>query len=233
MILLILIQRNQFIGSLCMNSISAFPKIYHITPIDNLSNILECGCIWSNAERIQQKLDNTNVGITEIKQRRLQELDVSCNKNTKVGDYVPFYFCPRSIMLYLIYRGNHPDLTYHNGQEPIIHLEADMRTVVDWAASHSKPWAFSDANAGARYAAFYNTVDSLNHLNWDAIESTDFRDAVIKDGKQAEFLLYESFPCNLISRIGVINETIAQQVNIILAATGFDIEVSVLRKWYF
>jgi len=43
-----------------------------------------------------------------------------------VGDCVPFYFCPRSVMLYLIYQGNHPDLQYHGGQDLVLHLEADL-----------------------------------------------------------------------------------------------------------
>ena len=68
-----------------------------------------------------------------IKARRLFELEVDCHPGTKVGEYVPFYFCPRSIMLYLFYRGNHPDLDYTGGQRPLVHLEADVHEVVEWA----------------------------------------------------------------------------------------------------
>ncbi len=39
--------------------------------------------------------------MTEIKRRRLFEIDVQCHPDTMVGDYVPFYFCPRSIMLFI------------------------------------------------------------------------------------------------------------------------------------
>jgi len=52
---------------------------------------------------------------------------VKCHPGTKVGQYVPFYFCPRSIMLYILHRGNHPDLDYREGQGPILHLQADSR----------------------------------------------------------------------------------------------------------
>jgi hypothetical protein len=60
--------------------------------------------------------------MSAIKRRRVEELEVSCHPGTKVGDYVPFYFCPRSVMLYVIHRANHPDLSYRGGQEPIVHL---------------------------------------------------------------------------------------------------------------
>ena len=86
------------------------------------------GVLWSDAERLRQNLECQVVGMGEIKRRRLEELEVGCNPGTKVGEYVPFYFCFRSIMLYLLYMSNHPDLTYRGGQRPILHLEADLRT---------------------------------------------------------------------------------------------------------
>ena len=115
------------------------------------------GVLWSDAERLRQGLNCTIVGMSEIKRRRLEELDVSCHLGTKVGDYVPFYFCARSIMLYLLYRGNHVDLAYRGGQGPIVHLEADLRSVVDWAESRAQRWAISRGNAGARYGRFLTT----------------------------------------------------------------------------
>lgn len=90
------------------------PSIYHITHLENLTSILAAGSISSDARRIRLSMANTNVGMTAIKQRRL-DLEVDCHPGTKVGDYVPFYFCPRSIMLYLIFRANHPELSYTGG----------------------------------------------------------------------------------------------------------------------
>ncbi len=51
-------------------------------------------------------------------------MEVKCHPGTKVGEYVPFYFCPRSVMLYILYMGNHPELGYRGGQAPIVHLSA-------------------------------------------------------------------------------------------------------------
>ncbi len=89
------------------------------------------------------------IGMSEIKRRRLEEIEVTCYPGTKVGEYVPFYFCPRSVMLYLIYRGNHPNLDYREGQETIVHLEANFYKVVEWANKNSVRWVFSLSNAGA------------------------------------------------------------------------------------
>ena len=71
------------------------PKIYHSTHLNNLPQIVD-SVLWSDAERIRRALNCTIVGMSEIKRRRLEELEVDCHLCTKVGEYVPFYFCPRS-----------------------------------------------------------------------------------------------------------------------------------------
>ena len=84
---------------------------------------------------------------------------MECYPGDHVGDYVPFYFCSRSVMLYLLHMGNHPGLTYKEGQGSMIHLEADMTAVVAWANQNKRRWAFSLSNAGARYTKFRREVE--------------------------------------------------------------------------
>jgi len=73
----------------------------------------------------------------------------------------------------------------------------------------------------------------LSEINWAAVQSTDFRDAKIKEGKQAEFLLYDLFPWKLIEKIGTHNGTIAKRVKADLDNDGHQPIVSVERTWYF
>jgi hypothetical protein len=108
------------------------PKIYHITHMGNLPSIIRDGGLASDSAIISRGGPSTAIGMNAIKQRRLM-LPVSCHPGDHVGDYVPFYFCPRSVMLFLIYKANHPELTYQGGQASIIHLEADMASSVEWA----------------------------------------------------------------------------------------------------
>lgn len=101
------------------------PQLYHITHIDNLSSIVQDGGLLSDAAMIARGGPATAIGMGSIKARWLQ-LPVKCFPGDKVGDYVPFYFCPRSVMLYLLHKGNHPELAYQVGQAPILHLVADL-----------------------------------------------------------------------------------------------------------
>ena len=92
------------------------PQIYHITHVDNLAKIIADGVLWSDRERLDRGIDCALVGMNKIKQRRLEEIVVDCHPATKVGEYVPFYFCPRSVMLYILWRGNHPEVTYREAR---------------------------------------------------------------------------------------------------------------------
>lgn len=208
------------------------PKIYHITHVDNLPSIMQTGHLSSDAKVIANAMPHTTIGMSEIKQRRLNKIGVTCHPGTMVGEYVPFYFCPRSIMLFMMYKGNHPDITYKGGQGPIVHLRADLRTVVAWADADRKKWAFSDRNAGAFYTNFYNDLRMLDRIHWDAVESHDFSLSTILEKKQAEFLLYDSFPWELVEHIGVHNAGIEAQVRKALNGVARP-TVRVEPTWYY
>lgn len=215
-----------------MASVPATPKIYHITHVQNLSKIIHAGGIWSDSKRIELGIDSELIGMSSIKQRRLEELEVTCHPGTKVGDYVPFYFCPRSIMLYILHIGNHPELTYHEGQGPIVHLVADVCSTAAWATTAGKRWAFSDSNAGARYTSFFKDLGQLENVDWESVGATDFRNPVVKDGKQAEFLLHEFFPWDRVEAIGVHDGTTQALVKAALAGQAIP-PVAIQPTWYF
>ncbi|NJN30209.1 MAG: DUF4433 domain-containing protein [Synechococcales cyanobacterium RM1_1_8] len=209
------------------------PKIYHITHLDNLPSIAASTGLVSDAQRIASNLSCSLVGMSTIKQRRLEEIAVTCHPTTTVGQYVPFYFCPRSIMLYILHRGNHPEVSYRAGQQPIVHLQADFHQVIAWATSQAQAWAFSSGNAGSYLTRFYNDPTQLSELDWEAIRATDFRDAKTKEGKQAEFLLFDVFPWTLIEKIGTINAEIAARAQQAVAIAKYQPAIAVEPTWYF
>lgn len=211
------------------------PKIYHITHRNNLESIIKAGALYSDARMIRESNGATSIGMNHIKARRLNELEVPCHPNTTVGAYVPFYFCPRSFMLFILHKSNHPDLAYDEGQAPIVHLEADLNQVVEWANSQKPPimWAFTLQSAAARFAEFRDDLTNLNQINWAAVRSSDFRDRDTKDGKQAEFLIYDSFPLRFVQRVGVLNAT--QQAFVVEKFEQCDHQplIEILPRWYY
>jgi hypothetical protein len=213
------------------------PKIYHIVHIDRLSSIMSDGYLWCDSEILRRVPLGTTIGMNNIKQRRLNELTLTNYPDLYVGNCVPFYFCPRSIMLYLIYQGNHPELAYRGGQETILHLEADLHASVEWAQQNSKRWCFTLSNAGAYYFEDRCNLAQLNDINWTAVQTNRWSgngiDPSIKEGKQAEFLLEYYFPWHLVERVGVNSRSTYQQVVNALPQSGHRPIVEIKSEWYY
>ena len=209
------------------------PKVYHITHVDNLPAMVKEGSLVCDREMIHRGGPAQAIGMSEIKRRRVEQLTIDCHPGTMVGDYVPFYFCPRSVMLYVIHMKNHPELAYRGGQPPIVHLEADLHSVIEWADGDGRPWAFSLSNAGACYTEFRNQTNNLDELDWTAIAAHNFRDPEVKESKQAEFLLYEVCPFELFQRIGVRSRDVAERVTSAVAGLAHRPAVEVRAGWYY
>lgn len=215
------------------------PRIYHITHIGNLQAIITIGALLSDAEMMARANVAASIGMPRIKQRRL-ELPVVTHPGLHVGACVPFYFCPRSIMLYVLHCANSDGLTYRGGQGPIVHFESKLRSVVAWANSANRRWAFTLSNASANYAEFRTDLRHLGDIDWGAVASNNFssgnrsaRGLPVKEGKQAEFLLEGDLPWSLIERIGVHSPEVAVQAHGVLSRAAHKPPVSVEPTWYF
>ena len=208
------------------------PKIYHIVHGNRLSSIVNDGGLNCDAVMVNRQETGTNIGMSSIKQRRLLR-PLPCYPDTCIGDYVPFYFCPRSVMLYVIWRANLPELPYKGGQEPIVHLEADLHSVVDWADENERRWAFSLSNAAACYTQFRTHLNDLNDIDWNAVYANNWRDCTVRGAKQAEFLVHHFFPWHLVTRIGVISSDIRNRVARVIHSAPHKPRIEVQRSWYY
>lgn len=212
-------------------TVPAQPKLYHIAHADRLPSIVSDQYLWCDREVARRAPPGTTIGMESIKQRRLNELRLASQPELFVGDCVPFYFCPRSVMLYLIYRGNHAELSYRGGQAPIVHFEADLHAVVAWADSQARHWAFTLSNAGARYFEDRSSLEQLDEIDWTAVDARNWQHCSY--GKQAEFLVELSFPWHLIERIGVQSRTTYTAAVNALPAHGHRPPVEIRPEWYY
>lgn len=194
--------------------------IYHFTHIDNLSSIVENGLIADS------RLSNDsyiNSGNSEIKERRK-------NKAIKFGgvvaDYVPFYFAPRSPMLYTQHINN------KIVEEQIIYLVAEVFHI-----NNTYKWCCSDINAAKAMATFYNTIEDLEeNISWDIMKSfmwsnTDqFPDR--QDRRMAEFLVHNHVKWDDFWEIGVYDDNACRKVTEILESAVAK-PIRVVPEWYF
>jgi hypothetical protein len=207
-------------------------QIFHIVHHDKLPSIIKDGVLLSDARIRTRPITGSAIGMGDIKQRRLSQ-PVSCHPGSYVGEFVPFYFCPRSIMLYLIYMRNHPNLSYRGGQDPIVHLEFDLHGAVKWAAGQKRRWALSTSNAAASYAEFHKDLGALERLDWQAVAAQDWRNPATKEAKQAEFLMHSSVPWALVRRIGVKSQGVYSAVHAIIQAAEHKPQIVIRPDWYY
>jgi hypothetical protein len=140
-------------------------------------------------------------------------------------------------MLFLIYRANHPELTYKGGQGPIVHLEADLQRVVAWAGQNGARWAFTLSNAGAYYFEDRCDLADLGEVDWQSVQADRWSGpsvaSSVKESKQAEFLFEAFFPWELVDRIGVRSLDVAQRVTNALRHVPHRPPIEIKPDWYY
>ncbi|MBE9116925.1 DUF4433 domain-containing protein [Lusitaniella coriacea LEGE 07157] len=96
---------------------------------------------------------------------------------------------------------------------------------------------FTDGHATIGYSCFYEDLKDLEQIDWEIMEERYWADTN-EDGdrkrrRQAEFLIYECCPWELIAEIGVINRNIQYQVQEILQNIADLPPVRVQSNWYY
>ena len=216
-----------------MSPSSAYPNptpIYHITPVDNLRSILEAGAMSAKRVLDQEDTGYTNMAHQSIQDRRAHTL-VPCGPGGVLHDYVPFYFAPRSPMLFTISRGNVEGFV--GGQASVVHLVSTAQAVRDARFE----FVFTDGHAIMAFTDFFTDLADLGKVDWEIMKTNYWADtdddSDRKRRRQAEFLVHERFPVNLIQEIGVINRSKKQETEAMLATFDLTIPVVVKTNWYY
>jgi ssDNA thymidine ADP-ribosyltransferase, DarT len=195
--------------------------------MDNLASMVAEGQLWCDSQRISRSLTTTSIGHEHIKERRLKR-PVPVSAGECLGDYVPFSFCPRSVMLYVIYAGGVAQ--YKGGQNPIVHLVSS----IDLIEKTGRPWAFTDRHAELEYAQYFESTDDLDKIEWGAMPLQYWADSEqTKEKRQAEFLVHRRCPWSAIRQIGVKTEQTKQKVEDLLQDCDEVPDVILKPAWYY
>lgn len=203
--------------------------IYHMTHINNLPNILAQGCIY--CDRDAQRYLRRQTAYSHLKARRA---GTYVSQGGTLDQYVPFYFAPRSPMLYAIHTGHVPGVPAD--QRPIIYLVTYAQTV----AEAGLPFVFCDRHplSDPRYLRWSNNLSDLHTLiDWEVMRSLTWHNTPLypnrKSRRQAEFLVRGKLPFELIHKIGVYDRTMLSEVQRLLQPYPYQPNVSVERGWYY
>jgi hypothetical protein len=208
--------------------------LYHFTHLDNLSAIRTAGCLNCDAVA-REGLTRTEVGAREIKESRRQRA-IPIGPGGRVGDYVPFYFAPRSPMMYRIacdHRDRVPD-RYPDGDTPLVYLV----TTVDAVVQAGVAWVATDGNAATATTEFTTDLSRMAEMiDWPLMTAERWNntqdDPDRQRRRQAEFLVHRSLPLTLVRWLGVQSDLRGSQVGKLLADHALGRRVIVRPRWYY
>lgn len=205
--------------------------VFHFTRVEHLSQIIKRGLLSDNQAKAQAVLA-VEIGNADIKQRR-QRKDVDIHPGGTVADYVPFYFAPRSPMMYVIDKGNVP--TYTEGCDRLIYLVSTVEQFMD----NRLELVVSDRNAAMNVAEFEHFSENLpeDFIDWPLMKERMWQDVPEyqdrKERRMAECLVHGSVPWSNILHLAAKSEEVAQEARTILLASDANRDIDVRPNWYF
>lgn len=202
---------------------------FHITHLNNLESIIQTEGLYSDNVRAAKNLSCTGIAHQHIKDRRASRVVPGCKGGT-LADYVPFYFAPRSPMLYAISTGYVAD--YSDGQSGVLHLRFSVEEL-----ARALDFIYTDGHAVISYSEFFENLNDLVKIDWQIMTAIYWHDTA-DDGdrkrrRQAEFLVHCFVPWTFVREIGVINQVVAAKVQHVIASVRHKPVVSVRREWYY
>lgn len=206
--------------------------IYHMTRIERLPTIIECGLLPDN-EVQRRTIEGTEIGYRHIKDRRANRM-VSCGAGGSLADYVPFYFAPRSPMLYAITQGQVSPESARTSE--IVYLAT---TTQDLRAA-GLVVVVSNRHAELAYAELSDAdsvLDGDGFVDWPLMlerywkDTSDYPDK--KERRQAECLAHPVVGWSLIRGVVAKTDEAARRVSDLFASSGVRTPVTVRPNWYF
>jgi hypothetical protein len=215
-------------------------RLFHITAIDNLPGICVTGALLSKSAGNLVGVAYQNIAHAGAQGARAVR-PVPDPPGGVVHDYVPFYFAPRSPMLYAVNGGRVAGCNWR--QEDIVHLETTVNRVC-----MGGNFVYYDRNATLAFSQPFIDLAQLDAIAWDLLTEPPQLDGFCKywqnklnypryadrmERRQAEFLVKDAVALDKFTRVGVIDEDRAVRVRAILTQHRINLPVIVMRDWYF
>ncbi len=202
-------------------------EIYHMTHINNLKPILASGLIHCK-NRLPSNLLNVDVANVDVQSRRLNKT-VGLAKGGNLHDYVPFYFAPRSPMLYALHKNNVEG--YQDGQNPMIYIVSRAEHIP------KGQFIFTDGHPIMAFSSFFDDLAQLQEIDWEVMRARFWNDSQEdpdrKRRRQAEFLVYQVFDLRFVDFLAVKSYKYQNQVLDLLKKAGLSWDVRIMPDWYY
>lgn len=136
-------------------------------------------------------------------------------------------------MMYAIQGGR--VASYSKGQGELVYLVLKLQSV----SEAGRDFVFTDRHAATGYAEFYTDPAHLGEIDWALMHAKQWNNTLSypdrKERKQAEFLVHEFVPWDLVEALAVMNDGMKQRVENLLSRYPASAQKPVLvrRRWYY
>jgi hypothetical protein len=202
--------------------------IFRILHRDSLPGLIDRGLRCRNSPESDPAF--VTIGNPDLIERR-RHRPVPVPPGGTLGDYVPFYFTPRTPMLLNLCTG-------HGGivRRPNADIVIAVACLHDLQA-RALPFVFTDRHAYLATAAFFTDLEDLDALAWGAWQASDFRRDPDNPDRferyQAEALVYRHLPLDALRGLVCFDDDTQVYVNGLLEARRAALKVAVRPGWYF
>ncbi|MDP3350695.1 MAG: DUF4433 domain-containing protein [Hydrogenophaga sp.] len=183
--------------------------IYRLVHVECLPTLLARGVLHAPNHTPNDGLGYRTIHDVNVQANRRMK-QVGCGPGGTVHDYLPFYFGPRSVMLLNLKSGRVAG--YNEGQEPLVYLRSSAQAV----AAAGLQFAFTDGHGLATFTEWFDDLAKLDAVDWPLLKERYWNDTPQDNDrqrrKQAEFLVWQSLPWNLVDAIGVLSPAMKQRV---------------------
>jgi hypothetical protein len=203
--------------------------LYHFVHLDTLPAILAAGELRSTneLERLGQRPE-TSVASASLQRRRSR---TRVPLGGTLHDYVPFYFAPRSPMLYRIGKewadkgtGDAADVVY-------------LVSSVEQVTALGLPFTFTLYHAVTRPNEFLTDPADLHRVDWPLMYARMWTDAPDDNDRQrrrqAEFLVRDRLPLSALVGYATVDEPRADRVATLVDEHGLSLRGKPKPEWYF
>jgi hypothetical protein len=209
-------------------------RIYHVTHVSNLADILSSGRLFADASEAWEKRPVVDISAPETRESR-RTIVVSDDQGASVASYVPFFLSPTSSLWSSV---------RENVADPRLSIDIRDSAPSDYVILVSSVQSVIDAHAAdeaERDAAVVVTDGDAAHTLTRFATTREAGDRVLRKLRAeeesvqilaAEYLVRDEFPFDLVSLIGVANDKARDAVKAIVKASDFSTRVAVYPPWF-
>jgi len=203
-------------------------RIFRITHVRNVPWILDHGlhCQTSN-------LADPNfvpIGMPDLIEKRATRI-VPLAPGGPLGDYVPFYFTPWSIMMFNIKTGHNNVIQRPNAEIAI--LVSSLPRLNELRVL----FLFTSGHAYMQESEYFDDLANLSRIDWDLLKRRDFKRDPEDPGKlgryQAEALVHRHLPIEALLGIACYDSATQTGLEAEVRQRRLTTPIKAIPEWYF